>query len=67
MDDYVQFRLTQAGFTPEDDAILYEYVERWLFNNQNSPWSNTEKAELILDSIGVFQYKHTGTVPIEDD
>lgn len=66
LDEFYQL-LADEGYTRESDPILFEYIDRWLFNNQLRQWGAHEMADAFLTTSGFHQYQATGTVPEEDD
>ena len=53
------------GFSEKSDAPLYEYAERWTFNNQFMEMD--DPAAFFATSAGVTEYLATGQVTPEDD
>ncbi len=56
-----------AGFDKAKDALLFEYVNHWLKNNQFRPGTIEELSASLLQSVGVELYKVSGEIPDIDD
>lgn len=57
--------LEQSGFTPENDAPLFDYAARW--EESNAFLSEVDHWPVFTASVGYLQYQLSGTVPPDDD